>query len=137
MVVLAGDMNGHVGSNSAGYDGMHGGYGFGDRNADGSRILEFADGPNVVICNTLFMKQESKLVTYEPGSAKSTVDYIMVRQRDKVKFRNVNVIPNEKCVPKHKLLVMDMQFSTTKKNNKRSLSQEYVYGNSRRNRLVK
>jgi len=100
MVVLAGDMNGHVGSNSAGYDGTHG-YGFGDRNADGSRILEFVDGLNLVICNTLFMKQASKLVTYIAGSAKSTVDYIMVRQGDKVKVRNVKVIPNEECVPNH------------------------------------
>ena len=44
MVVLAGDMNGHVRSNCVGYDGTHGGYGFGDRYADGCRILEFADG---------------------------------------------------------------------------------------------
>jgi len=79
-------MNGNVGSNSVGYDGMHGGYGFGDRNADGSRILEFADGLNLVICNTLFMKQKSKLVTYAAGSAKSTVDYIMVRQGIKLRF---------------------------------------------------
>ena len=44
MVMLAGDMNGHVvGSNSVGCNG----YGFGDRNADGSRILEFADGVNL------------------------------------------------------------------------------------------
>jgi len=73
MVVLAGDMNGHVGSNSVGYDGTRGGYGFGDRNADGSRILEFADGLNLVICNTLFMKQESKLMTYVAGSDKRYV----------------------------------------------------------------
>ena len=46
MVVLAGDTNGHVGSNSVDYDGTHGGYGFGDRNTDSSRILEFADGLN-------------------------------------------------------------------------------------------
>ena len=46
-------MNGHVGSNSVGYDGTDGGYGFGDRNADGSRILECADALNLVICNTL------------------------------------------------------------------------------------
>ena len=63
MVVFAGDMNGHVGSSNAGYEGTHGGFGYGSRNADGSRILEFADGLNLVICNTLFTKQEAKLVT--------------------------------------------------------------------------
>ena len=60
-------MNGHVGSSNVGYDGTHGGFGYGARNADGSRILEFADGLNLVICNTLFMKQESKLVSYVAG----------------------------------------------------------------------
>jgi len=73
MVLLAGYMNGHVGSSNSGYDGTHGGFGYGDRNADGSRILEFADGVNLLICNTLFMKQESKPVTYVAGSVKSTV----------------------------------------------------------------
>ena len=81
---------------------------------DGSRILEFADGLNLVICNTLFTKQEAKLVTYVAGPVKSTVDYIMVRQEDKAKIRNVNVITSEECVPKHKLLVMDMWFKATK-----------------------
>jgi len=106
------------------------------RNANGSRILESADGLNLVICNTLLMKQESKLVTYVAGSAKSTVDYIMVRQGDKVKVRNVKVIPIKECMPKHKLLVTDMWFNK-QKGEIRSSSQEYVYGNSRRNRLVK
>jgi len=64
MVVLASDMNGHVGSSNVGYDGTHGGFGYGDRNADGSRILEFADGLNLFICNSLFMKQESQMVAY-------------------------------------------------------------------------
>jgi len=48
MVVFAGDMNGHVGSSNVGYNGTHGGFGYGSRNADGSRILEFADGLNLV-----------------------------------------------------------------------------------------
>ena len=39
MVVLASDMNGHVGSCNVAYDGTHGGFGYGDRNADGSRTL--------------------------------------------------------------------------------------------------
>jgi len=114
IVVSAGDMNGHVGSSNVGYDGTHGGFGYGSRNADGSRVLELADGLNLVICNTLFMKQEAKLVTYVAGPVKSTVDYIMDRQEDKAKVRNVKVISSEECVPKHKLLVMDMWFKATK-----------------------
>jgi len=38
IVMLAGDMNGHFGSSNIGYDGMHGGYGYGAQNADGFRI---------------------------------------------------------------------------------------------------
>ena len=66
---------------------------------------------NLVICNTLFTKQEAMLVTYVAGPVKSTVDYNMVRQEDKAK---VKVISSEECVPKHKLLVMDMWFKATK-----------------------
>ena len=54
------------------------------------------------------------MVTYVAGPVKSTVDYILVRQEDKAKVCNVKVISNEECVPKHKLLVMDMWFKATK-----------------------
>jgi len=40
MVVFAEDMNRHIGSNNVGYVV----FGYGSRNADGSGILEFADG---------------------------------------------------------------------------------------------
>ena len=38
----------------------------------------------------------------------------MVWQEDKAKVRNIKVISNVECVPKHKLLVMDMWFKATK-----------------------
>jgi len=98
-------MNGHIRTSNVGYDGTNGGFGYSSRNADGSRILEFTDGLNLVICNTLFTKQEAKLVTYVAGPVKSTVDYIMVR--------NIKIISSEECVPKHKLLVMDMWCKAT------------------------
>ena len=127
MAVLAGDMNEHVGSSNVGYDGMHAGFGYGDRNADGSRNLEIADGLNLVICNTLFMKQESQMVTYAAGPVKNTVDYIIVQQEDKAKDHNVKVIPNKECVPKHKLLVMDMQFNTTERWHKKFDPRVHVF----------
>ena len=70
----------------------------------------------LVICNTLFTKQESKLVTYVAGPVKRTVDYtcIMVWPEDKAKVHNVKVISSEECVPQHKLLVIDMWFKVTK-----------------------
>jgi len=135
MVVFAGDMNGHIGSSNVSYDGTRVGFGYGSRNADGSRILEFADGLNLVICNTLFTKQEAKLVTYVAGPVKSTVDYIRVREEVRAKFRNVKVISSEECVPKHKLLVMDMRLK--EKVGIGSSSQECVYGSSRRKRHVR
>jgi len=59
------------------------------------------------------------LVTYAAGAVESTVDYIIVRQEEKAKVQNVKVIPNEECVPKHKSLVMDMQYSTRKRRRKK------------------
>ena len=86
MVLLPGDMNEHIGNVS--YDGMHGSFGYGCRNTDGYRILEFADGLNLVICNTLFMKQESQLVTYAAGPVKACQLIILLcNRRTKQRFK--------------------------------------------------
>jgi len=84
-VVLAGDMNGHVASSNVGY-GTHGGFGYGDRNADGSRILWFADRPSLFVCNTLFVKQESQLVTYAAGLLKVRLIILLCDRRTKHRF---------------------------------------------------
>jgi len=65
---------------------MHGGFGYGDRNADGSRILEFADGLNLVICNILFMKQESQLVTCAAGRVKVWLIILLCDRKTKQRF---------------------------------------------------
>ena len=42
MLVVAGDLNGHVGRDRDGYDGVHGGHGLGVRNEEGIEIMDFA-----------------------------------------------------------------------------------------------
>ncbi|XP_065315777.1 uncharacterized protein LOC135924611 [Gordionus sp. m RMFG-2023] len=42
-IILAGDLNGHVGASSEGYERVHGGFSYGMRNLEGERILEFSD----------------------------------------------------------------------------------------------
>src|SRR6267154_1811727 len=39
-VVIGGDMNGHVGAKADGYEGVHGGKGYGERNTEGEMLLE-------------------------------------------------------------------------------------------------
>ena len=40
-LVVAGDLNGHVGRYRDGYDGVHGGHGLGVRNEEGINIMDF------------------------------------------------------------------------------------------------
>ena len=112
--VVLGDMNGHVGTDVDGFEGVHGGNGFGDHNAEGEAIFEFVTCFNLVVANTFFTKETQKLVTYESGGVRTVVDYLLARKND---VKDVKVISGVVCVSQHKLVVMDMRIkrSTKKK----------------------
>ena len=80
ILFLCGDSNGHIGKNTDGYEGVHGGRGFGRRNLEGKRIVEFAVACNLVVSNSFFTKWESHLVAYQSGKNQSQIDYILVKQ---------------------------------------------------------
>ena len=66
-LIVCGDMNGHVGAEADGFEGVHGGKGFGIRNAEEEMLLEFAHAMGLAVCNTWFTKKDSQKVTYESG----------------------------------------------------------------------
>ena len=41
-IFISGDLNRHVGTSCYGFDSVHGGFGFGERNEPGNSILNFA-----------------------------------------------------------------------------------------------
>jgi len=82
LIVVGGDLNGHIGTNVDGYDGVHGGYGFEERNADSERILEFSDAMELIVMNTCFKRQKDKLATYVSGGTVSAIDYLLLHRRD-------------------------------------------------------
>ena len=94
-ILLGGDLNGHVGERMEEYEGIHGGFGFGQRNAEGVRILEFCDALRLVLCNTCFKKEKNKLVTYSSGGSRSVIDYIAVKSSDRKMITNVKVLPSD------------------------------------------
>ena len=81
-LLICGDLNGHVGFEIDGFEGVHDGFGFGKRNVEGEMILEFADALNLSVLNMWF-KKERRLFTYESGECRTVVDYILSRKSEK------------------------------------------------------
>ena len=114
-VVIGADMNSHVGTMDDTYVEVHGGHGYGRQNEDGSRFLEMAQGLGVIIVNTFFKKKSEHLITYRNGPYSSQIDYFMTRQMDRKYIQDCKVMPGEPVAKQHRLLVMVMNISFKKK----------------------
>ncbi|GJR07719.1 retrovirus-related pol polyprotein LINE-1 [Tanacetum coccineum] len=79
-----GDLNGHIGAAADGYEGVHGGFGFGKRNEEGRTILKFATAYDMVLANSLFKK------------------------RDLRACRDCRAFPRETCSSRHRLVIVDV-----------------------------
>ncbi|VDL69479.1 unnamed protein product [Nippostrongylus brasiliensis] len=111
MSVVAGDLNGHVGARKDGSK-CHGGFGYGVRNEDGERILEYACSHDLVITNTAFRKRPSHLISFYSGNARSQIDYI--RRRDAKFVSDAKVVPCETVATQHRPLICTMKFTPLK-----------------------
>ena len=99
-----------MGATAHGFEEVHGGYGYGDRNVEGERILEFAVANDLLVGNTQFTKRESHLVTYSSGGHKTQIDYILYRKSFSKAVTDVKVIPMKLCLQlQHQLLVCDFR----------------------------
>ena len=110
-LIPCGDWNGHIGQMAEGFEGIHGGKAYGERNMEGERLLEFASSFDLVITKSFFCKHKSHLVTFHSGNNQSQIDYILVRKRDFRCVRDVKVIPGEECALQHKLLTCDRKLT--------------------------
>lgn len=119
ILIPCGDWNGHVGVAAAGYESVHGGNGWGTRNAEGERVLEFAVSCDLVVGNTCFKKRASHLITYQSGGASTQIDYILLRSGFRKQVVDVKVIPFEECAMQHHLLVCDFKVDIPPQRNKK------------------
>ncbi|XP_016567115.1 uncharacterized protein LOC107865347 [Capsicum annuum] len=66
-IVIAGDFNGHIGVLLGGYDSVHEGFGFGERNGEEASLLDFVRDFRLVVVNLSFpkkAKKEDHLITF-------------------------------------------------------------------------
>ena len=109
-LLIGGDLNGHVGATNAGFERVHGGFGYGSRSQEGEDVFNFALAYDLLIANTLFRKRESHLVTFRSRRHSSQIHFILARREDRRDCLDSRVIPGECVVPQHKLVVADFHF---------------------------
>ncbi|XP_076907033.1 uncharacterized protein LOC143563362 [Bidens hawaiensis] len=107
-IFVGGYFNGHIGKDSDGFQIVHGGFGFGDKNKPGRDLLDFAMAHDLGILNSFFRKRDSNLITFTSGGRNTQIDYLLIRQHDRRQWRDCKVIPGETATAQHHLLVADV-----------------------------
>ncbi|XP_071728359.1 uncharacterized protein [Rutidosis leptorrhynchoides] len=107
-LIIGGDLNGHIGVEAEGYEGAHGGFGFGPRNEEGLSILEFAIAHEMVVANFFFKKRDAQLATFHSGGRSTQIDFLLLRKGELRTCRDCKVLPALTCSSQHRLLVMDL-----------------------------
>ena len=107
-LIVAGDLNGHVGMDGEGIERWHGKLMIGMKNEEGERVLEMAQTYDLALLNTFFEKKEEHLITFKSGGNRSVIDYIAIRRNHLGKVRNCKVVPGESIAAQHKLLITDL-----------------------------
>uniref|UniRef100_A0A1S3Y562 Craniofacial development protein 2-like n=1 Tax=Nicotiana tabacum TaxID=4097 RepID=A0A1S3Y562_TOBAC len=90
---IGGDFNGHIGASSGGYDDVHDGFGFGDRNEGGTSVLDFAIVFDLVKANSSFPEKIEHLVIFRSSIAETQIDYLLYRKSDRGLCMDCKVIP--------------------------------------------
>ena len=87
-----GDFNGHVGEEIEGFQGVHGGNGIGQRNAEGRMLLEFCDERELCVANTWFKKTDERKITFKSGNNESEIDFILISKENRKFVKDVKVL---------------------------------------------
>lgn len=123
-MVVAGDLNGHVGRDRTGYNDVHGGHGIGVANEEGIKILDFATAYQLRILNTVYKKRRNHLVTYNSGGRETQIDYIMVRKEHAKESKNCKVLPAEAITTQHRVLVSELEVRKTRQ--RRTVGRKHI-----------
>ena len=95
MVFELEDFNGHVGEEIEGFEGVHGGNGLGQRNAERRMLLEFCDEKELCVANTWFKKTNKRKITFKSGNNESKIDFILVSKENRKFLKDIKIIPWE------------------------------------------
>ena len=102
-LIVAGDLNGHVGMDREGIERWHRGWAIGMKegmkNEEEERVLEMAQTYDLALLNTFLEKKEEHLTKFESGGNRAVIDYRAIRRM---------VVQGESIAAQHRLLIADL-----------------------------
>ena len=107
-----GDFNGHVGKEIEGFEGVHGGYGIGERNAEGRMLLEFYEEKELCVANTWFQKKHNRKVTIKAGEFATEIDFVLIGKERRKYLKEIKTLAREL---QHRLVFVDVDKKKLKK----------------------
>ena len=103
-LVIGGDVNAHVGTDTAGYEDVLGVYGFGERNPEGETVLNLCKNQGMRVLNSYFKKETEKQITYKSGESGTQIDLILMRQKPGASVTDCAAIPGEAFLTQHRVV---------------------------------
>ena len=113
-VLLGADFNAHVGEGNQGDAEVMGKHGFGQRNDEGQKVVDFAKSGDMAVVNTYYMKKAEHSITHKSGRRNTQVDYILYR-RDLKEVGDCKVVVGESVAQQHRMVVCKLSMKAVKK----------------------
>ncbi|RXN27752.1 endonuclease exonuclease phosphatase family [Labeo rohita] len=105
LIVIAGDLNAHVGSERLGWEATLGRFGHGEINDSGLRLLSFAAANNMVNGNSIFQHPLKHRLTWRKPSGKDlAMDYVLINTRFRSSLQDVRAMRGPDCGSDHYLV---------------------------------
>lgn len=111
LLYIIGDFNSRVGSNRDGYSEIIGGFGIGERNDRGDRLLDFCAEKGLRIMNTYFRHAKRHKLTWNHpnGVHRSCIDYVLTKKRWSTAVQDVIVRRGADFGSDHELILANVK----------------------------
>ncbi|XP_049779753.1 uncharacterized protein LOC126176638 [Schistocerca cancellata] len=115
--IVMGDLNWQVGKERLGKEEIIGSYGYGRKNEEGEKLVDFCERNGLIVGNTCFCKKNSqKIMRYGwcDRRMKIVIDYLLVEKKNRTQLMDVTALPREAFDGDHRVVVAKMRFDELK-----------------------
>jgi len=111
-LILLGDFNARVGSDSKSWDGIIGKFGVGACNSNGLLLLQTCAEHELLITNTMFRLPLRNRTSWMHPRSKHwhLIDYVIVRKKDRQDVRITKSMCGAECWTDHRLIITKLSF---------------------------